>query len=383
MMVAHLEDLLMVKRGTRICYIHVCSRTPGGATLLDVEVDSAQPDDGWEPTPLFWRDRRVGVTGATGFLGSHLVGMLVRAGAEVVILARDQVRVTPIQARWQNEVSGVRGHVEDQAILQRMFNEYEVETVFHLAAQTDAEVAEVDPASTFDSNVRGTWSVLEASRRSPCVRQVVVASSDSVYGAQPQRPYTEETALLATHPYDVSKVGADLLTTSYARTFGLPAAITRCANLFGPGDTNWKRLVPRTVRALVEGHRPIVVSGPRMSRDYLYVIDGALCYLQLAEALAERPELAGEAFNFSAERPLTVLEVVEMLQIAAGTHLEPDLRAPARDEVEHQFLSAAKARQILGWAPGHTVEEAMILTVQWYEEHLGRAAAGRREPAVP
>jgi CDP-glucose 4,6-dehydratase len=172
-----------------------------------------------------------------------------------------------------------------------------------------------------------------------------------------------------------------LLTISYARAFQVPAVIARCGSLFGPGDTNWDRLVPGTVRALLGGRSPVIHADRRRARDYLYVIDAVLSYLHLAEVLAERPELAGEAFNFSAERPVTVLELVEMLQIAAGIHLEPEFRAPASDGVERQFLSAAKAREVLGWAPAHTVEEGLILTLRWYQEHLS-AVGARRQPAI-
>jgi CDP-glucose 4,6-dehydratase len=331
----------------------------------------------WSPSEGFWRHRPVAVTGATGFLGSHLVGILVGLGAEVAILARDEVPRTRVAAEWMDRVAIVRGPVEDQALLERLFAEYEATTVFHLAAQTQVQVANTNPVSTFEANVRGTWSVLEASRRSPLVGQVVVASSDKAYGEQRVLPYTEQMPLLAVHPYDTSKACADLLAASYARTFGVPAVITRCGSFFGPGDTNWERLVPGTIRALLEDRRPVIRSDGKLSRDYLYVVDAAHCYLQLAEALAERPDLAGEAFNFSAERPLSVLELVDMLQIAAGTHLEPDIRATARHEISHQYLSSAKARHVLGWSPVHTVEEALILTVRWYERFL----KGQLQPA--
>jgi CDP-glucose 4,6-dehydratase len=206
-----------------------------------------------------------------------------------------------------------------------------------------------------------------------------VASSDKAYGGQPMLPYTEDMALLAVNPYDVSKACADMLATSYARTFNLPVAVTRCGNFFGPGDTNWQRIVPGTIRSLVEGRRPIIRSDGTMTRDYLYVVDGARSYLQLAEALAEHAEVAGQAWNFSAERPISVVELVEMLQIATGTKLEPDIKGTASNEIDHQYLSAAKARQVLGWKPGHTLEEALIRTVRWYRDYLRQAEA----PAAP
>jgi CDP-glucose 4,6-dehydratase len=334
--------------------------------------------DSWKPAEDFWRHRNVAVTGGSGFLGSHLVGMLVDLGANVVVLMRDDVPPTPVGQRWQGQVAVVHGSVEDQPTLERLLGEYEIATVFHLAAQTQVQVANENPVSTFMANVAGTWSVLEAARRAPRIGQVLVASSDKAYGAQPMLPYSEDMPLLAVHPYDVSKACADLLATSYARSFNLPVAVTRCGNFFGPGDTNWERLVPGTIRSLIEGQRPIIRSDGTLTRDYLYVVDGARSYLQLAEALAEHPEVSGQAWNFSAERPVSVLELVEMLQIASGTKLDPDIRGTANNEIDHQYLSAAKARQMLGWRPGHTLEEALILTVRWYRDYLCR-----EEEAVP
>ena len=337
------------------------------AALLWQSVSVTVP---WIPDKEFWRHRNVAVTGATGFLGSHVVRLLVELGADVVALVRDKRLRTPIAATWEGKVSEVSGAVEDQAIVERMLGQYRVSSVFHLAAQTQVEVANLNPASTFQSNVEGTWSVLEACRRSPLVRAVVLASSDKAYGEQKQLPYTEDMQLLAVHPYDVSKACADLLGQSYARTFGVPAAITRCGNFYGPGDTNWRRLVPSVVRDVVEGHPPIIRSDGSPSRDYLYVVDGALSYLRLAESVTKDPALAGEAFNFSTESPLTVLELVDLIQQAAGTSFEPDIRADASHEISHQYLSTAKARKVLGWEPAYTIEEALADTVAWYREQV-------------
>lgn len=331
---------------------------------------TAGTDPAWAPTPEFWRHRAVAVTGATGFLGSHLTQMLVTLGARVVILARDKVALTPLMRTWWDRVAVVDGSVEDQAAIERVLGDYDVVTVMHLAAQTQVGVANRNPVPTYDSNVRGTWAVLEAVRRSPMVGQVVVASSDKAYGSQPVLPYSEDMPLLAVNPYDVSKACADLISRSYAATFGVPVAITRCGNFFGPGDTNWERIIPGTIRSVLAGQRPVIRSDGTMTRDYLYVVDGALAYLRLAEALAANPALAGEAFNFSAERPLTVLELVAMVQRAAGTDLEPDVRAIASHEIDHQFLSAAKARRMLAWGPRFTMEEALAVTVQAYRTDL-------------
>jgi CDP-glucose 4,6-dehydratase len=324
----------------------------------------------WAPDPSFWRDRPVAVTGATGFLGSHVTALLVEVGARVVVLVRDEVPGTSISDAWRAHVSVVPGAVEDQAVVERMLGDYDVRTVLHLAAQSQVGVANRNPLGTYEANVAGTWSVLEAVRRSPTVTEVVTASSDKAYGAQPLLPYDEEMPLLAVNPYDVSKACADLISTSYHRTFQVPVCVTRCGNFFGPGDTNWERLVPGTIRSLVRGERPVIRSDGTMVRDYLYVVDGALAYLRLVESMANDPAVVGEAFNFSTETPLTVLELVAALQAAAGTALEPDIRATATHEIDSQYLSAAKARKVLGWTPTVSVEAALATTVEWYRAEL-------------
>ena len=327
----------------------------------------------WTPDPSLWRDRPVAVTGASGFLGSHLVDHLVRLGAHVTILVRDEVPPTAITTSWWPRVRIVRGPVEDQAVVERLLGDYEVRTVFHLAAQSQVGVANRNPAATYEANIQGTWSLLEAVRRSPRVEQVVTASSDKAYGAQPHLPYDEDMPLLAVNPYDVSKACADLLSQSYHQTYGVPVCVTRCGNFFGPGDQNWERLVPGTIRSLVRGERPVIRSDGTMVRDYLHVTDGALAYLQLTEKMGADPSIAGHAFNFSTEVPLTVLELVAKLQEAAGTTLEPEILGTASHEIDSQYLSAAKARKMLGWSPTLTTEEALGQTVEWYRGHLADA----------
>jgi CDP-glucose 4,6-dehydratase len=328
------------------------------------------PSPRWQPGQAFWRDRKVAVTGATGFLGSHLCQQLVDAGADVVILRRDEVVPTDISRGWLDRVAVVEGDIADQALLERLLGEYEVRTVFHLAAQTQVQVANHNPVSTFEANIAGTWALLEAIRRTPHVEQAVCASSDKAYGTQPTLPYHEGMPLLAINPYDVSKACADLITQSYHHRWATPVSITRCGNFFGPGDTNWERLVPGTIRSLLRGERPMIRSNGSLVRDYLYVVDGALAYLRLAEAMAEDPGHIGEAYNFSTERPLSVLELVTLLQAAAGTDLPLDVRDTAAHEIDAQHLSATKAKERLGWAPNHTVEEALAETVAWYADHL-------------
>ncbi len=324
----------------------------------------------WSPDRSFWRDRETLVTGATGFLGSHVTAALVDAGASVTVVARDEVPQNAIVRDWMDQVRLVRGDIVDQALMERAIGDYEARTVLHLAAQSQVPVANRNPVETFSANIHGTWSVLEAARRTPTVEQLVTASSDKAYGTQPTLPYTEDMALLAEHPYDASKACADILTHAYAVSYGLPACVTRCGNFFGPGDTNWQRIVPGTFRSVLRGERPIIRSDGTMVRDYLSVEDGALAYLRLAEAMADDDGLAGEAFNFSTGRPLSVLEMVAAVQQAAGTDLEPDIRGTAGNEIDAQHLSADKARARIGWEPTLTLEEALDRTAAWYREHL-------------
>jgi CDP-glucose 4,6-dehydratase len=326
----------------------------------------------WQPDKDFWRHRKVAVTGATGFLGSHVVSQLHDLDADVVVVVRDDIPLGPVHERWWSTVTRVRGDICDQHAMERVLGESEVQTVFHLAAQTQVGVANLNPISSFESNVRGTWTVLEAIRRSPSVQQAVVASSDKAYGTQPELPYTETMPLSAVHPYDVSKAAGDMIAASYARTYGVNVAITRCGNLYGPGDTNWERLFPGIIRQLLEGQRPIIRSDGTLTRDYLYVEDAAGCYLLLAQVMAAQSDLAGEAFNFASGRPLSVLEVVALMQAAVGTSLQPDVRATATGEIFHQYLSADKARALLGWEPAHSFEEGLDRTVAWYRATLGR-----------
>lgn len=320
----------------------------------------------------FWRDRPTLVTGATGLLGSWLVRRLLERGADVVCLVRDHVPQSELARNGSlGRVKVVRGDVADQTLLERALGEYEIDTVFHLAAQTIVGIANRNPVSTFETNVKGTWALLEACRRSPAVKQVVVASSDKAYGDHEQLPYGEDAPLQGRHPYDVSKSCADLIAQAYAATYGLPVAVTRCGNFYGGGDLNWNRLVPGTIRSLLRGQRPVIRSDGSYIRDYFYVEDGAAANMLLAEKLAERPELRGEPFNFSNELQVTVLELVRRISEIVGSDLRPDVRDEAQHEIHHQYLSAEKARRLLGWSPLFTLEEGLQATASWYSEFLG------------
>ncbi len=320
----------------------------------------------------FWLDRPTFVTGATGLVGGWLVRRLLDAGADVVCLVRDWVPQSElVRTGLIERVKVVRGDVRDQALLERTLGEYEIDTVFHLAAQTIVGIANRNPVSTFETNVAGTWAVLEAARRSPKVQQIVLASSDKAYGDQERLPYDEATPLQGRHPYDVSKSCADLIAQAYAATYGLPVTITRCGNFYGGGDLNWNRIVPGTIRAVLRGQRPIVRSDGNYVRDYFYVEDGAAAYMLLAEKLAANRELIGHAFNFSNEIQVTVIELVRHILMLMNSALEPDVRNEASNEIRHQYLSAAKARSVLGWAPLFPLHEGIARSIRWYQDFLG------------
>lgn len=320
----------------------------------------------------FWLDRPTFVTGGTGLVGSWLVQKLVDVGADVTCLIRDWVPQSElIRTGYIDRVKVVRGDIRDQAVLERVLGEYEIDTVLHLAAQTIVTIANRNPISTFESNIAGTWNLLEACRRSPKVKQIVLASSDKAYGDQENLPYTEETALEGQHPYDVSKSCADLIAKTYAISYELPLVITRCGNFYGGGDLNWNRIIPGTIRSILRGHPPIIRSDGKYIRDYFYAEDGALVYMHLAEKLASTPELKGEAFNFSNEIQLTVSQVVEKILHLMKSNLNPEILNETSNEILHQYLSAKKARTVLNWKPSFTLEEGLEKTIEWYRTFLG------------
>jgi CDP-glucose 4,6-dehydratase len=318
----------------------------------------------------FWTDRNVLVTGSTGLLGSWLTESLVQAGVNVVGVIRDSIpRSRLIQSGVIDQINIVWGKVEDYQLLERCLNEYEVQTVFHLAAQTIVGTANANPLSTFESNIQGSWNLLEACRRSSRVQEIVVASSDKAYGEHVNLPYDEDSPLQGRHPYDVSKSCVDLIAQAYFATYDLPVCVTRFGNLFGGGDLNFNRLIPGTIRSIIRNEAPVIRSDGQFSRDYIYVEDAVKAYMLLAEKMSVTSGLKGQALNFSYESPLTAIQAVDIIRSITGRNdLQSVILNSTNGEIMHQFLNSAKSHQILGWQPSFTFDSGMERTIQWYTE---------------
>lgn len=322
------------------------------------------------------RNRSVFVTGAYGLLGSWLVKALLEQGARTTVLRRDAVAISALALEGtEQRVNVVDGDICDAALMERVLAEYEVDSVFHLAAQTIVGVANRSPVSTFEANIRGTWTLLEACRQVG-VSRVVVAASDKAYGAHDELPYHEELALQPRYPYDVSKAATDMIARSYWHTFELPVAVTRFANLYGGGDVNLSRLVPECVLAAIQGRPPVIRSDGTLERDYLYVEDGVAAYLAIW-GLLEDGRGAGEAFNAGGDRPHSVLEVAELTCRVAGTGVQPDVRGTGTPpgEIARQWVDSTKLRRLSGWEPRVTLQEGLARTVDWYRRYLPELGA--------
>ncbi|MHA6168369.1 GDP-mannose 4,6-dehydratase [Bacillus mojavensis] len=316
----------------------------------------------------FWKNKNVFVTGCTGLLGSYLVKELIEQGANVTGLVRDHVPQSNLyQGEHVKKMNIVQGALEDLPVIERALGEYEIDTVFHLAAQAIVGVANRNPVSTFEANILGTWNVLEACRKHPLIKRVIVASSDKAYGDQENLPYDEDMPLQGKHPYDVSKSCADLISHTYFHTYGLPVCITRCGNLYGGGDLNFNRIIPQTIQLVLNGEAPEIRSDGTFVRDYFYIEDAVQAYLLLAEKMEEL-NLAGEAFNFSNEIQLTVLELVEKILKKMNSNLKPKVLNQGSNEIKHQYLSAEKARKLLNWTPAYTIDEGLEKTIGWYTD---------------
>ena len=334
-----------------------------------------------------WLGRRVFITGCTGLLGSHLTQRLHQQGAEIVALLRDGVPKSLFfsdEPNWSlhKKVITVRGNIEDFHLMERILNEYEIDTVFHLAAQTIVGTANRNPLATFKANIEGTWNILEAARiHQKKVRRVLIASSDKAYGNLKGESYDESYPLAGEHPYDVSKSCADLISHTYYKSYQLPVVVTRCGNFFGPGDLNFNRIVPGTIRDVLMGRNPVIRSNGKFIRDYIYAVDGAHAYLSLAEAMTEDPrtgqiKFAGEAFNFSYELRLSVLDVVhKILALMGKEDLKPIILNEANNEIPVQSLNSSKAERLLQWKPQFGFDEGLKATIQWYTDLIQASKA--------
>lgn len=318
----------------------------------------------------FWNNKNVFITGGTGFLGSYLVKKLVNYGANVTILVRDYIPQSNIyRGEEYKKVNVVHGTLEDYLLIERTLGEYEIDTVFHLAAQAIVGVANRNPLGTFKSNIEGTWNILEAARKSPLIKRVIVASSDKAYGDQEKLPYDENMPLQGKHPYDVSKSCADLIAQTYYETYKLPVCITRCGNLYGGGDLNFNRIIPQSIQSILNKEAPVIRSDGSFIRDYFYIEDAVDAYINLAEKVVEL-NLGGQAFNFSNEIQLTVLELVNKILKIMGSSMKPIILNQGSNEIIHQYLSAKKARTVLGWSPNYTIDEGLSKTIEWYKDFL-------------
>lgn len=318
----------------------------------------------------FWNNKNVFVTGGTGFLGSYLVKKLVNYGANVTILVRDYIPQSNIYIGEEyKKVNTVQGTLEDYLLIERILGEYEIDTVFHLAAQAIVGVANRNPLGTFKSNIEGTWNILEAARKSPLIKQVIVASSDKAYGDQEKLPYDEDMPLQGKHPYDVSKSCTDLISQTYYETYKLPVCITRCGNLYGGGDLNFNRIIPQSIQSILNNDAPVIRSDGSFIRDYFYIEDAVDAYINLAEKVVEL-NLGGQAFNFSNEIQLTVLELVNKILKIMGSDIKPIILNQGSNEIIHQYLSAKKARTVLGWSPNYTIDKGLSKTIEWYKDFL-------------
>ena len=317
----------------------------------------------------FWKNRRVLVTGHEGFLGAWLAKTLIEKGARVVGLDLVKNRKDVVLDGYRSQIVGLRGDIADIKTVRRILNRYQPQTIFHVAAEAIVGTANKNPLRTFQSNIQGTWNILEAARHIKSIQEIVVASSDKAYGSHKKLPYHESMALQGEHPYDVSKSCADLLCQAYFKTFQVPVCITRCGNIYGPGDYNFSRLVPDAIRHVLRNKQFMIRSDGTFTRDYIYVKDIVDGYVVLAEQMKSK-KLFGQAFNFSYEKPFTVLEFLDLvIQKGGGRKIPPKILNQAQHEIRDQYLSSNKARQILGWRPEHSVEDGLKETIAWNRHH--------------
>lgn len=328
----------------------------------------------------FWKDKKVLVTGAAGLIGSWLSKELIRQGADVTALVRDWNPETALFSKDElRNMHVVFGELENYSLMERILNQYEIDTVFHLGAQTLVEIAFRSPFQTFESNIRATYNLLEACRRQGSrVQRILVASSDKAYGESEVLPYLETMPLQGRTPYDVSKSCTDLIALSYASSYELPIVIARCGNVYGGGDLHWSRIIPGTIRNILLGEPPVIRSNGKLTRDYLYVQDAVMAYMLMAMK-SDQENVRGEAFNFGPEQPYSVLEIVEMLQKMMGSSLKPIILGGAAAEIRNQALDSSKAFKVLGWNSEYSLSMGLRETIQWYERYIQKLSSSTIE----
>jgi CDP-glucose 4,6-dehydratase len=315
-----------------------------------------------------WKDKNVFVTGADGFIGGWIAKTLVEKGANVVVVIRDFKKENSLDIhKIRDKVTVVPGDIVNYELMSRIMNEYSIEYVFHLAAQALVGIANRSPLSTYESNIKGTWSILEAARNLKTVKGIVVASSDKAYGVQEKLPYTEEQPLMAVYPYDATKACTDILARSFAKSYNLPIAVTRNGNTYGGGDMNFSRIIPDAVVSCLNGKELIIRSDGKAERDYFYIKDAVDSYLTLAENV-HRENVAGEAFNFGTETPINVLNLVKKIVKLTGKNIPVKVLGTARNEIDKQYLSISKAKRVLNWKPKYPLDKGLRETIEWYKE---------------
>jgi CDP-glucose 4,6-dehydratase len=319
----------------------------------------------------FWKNKKVLLTGYEGFLGSWLTRLLLEQGAKIVGLdILTHRKKTLLSSQELKRIKIIKGSVESFSLLGEILKKYETEFVFHLAAKALVGECQKNPKKAFGVNIGGTWNILEACRKNRKVKGIIVASSDKAYGRHKNLPYKEDCGLKGSHPYDVSKSCADLIAYTYYHTYQLPVCITRCGNLYGPGDFNFSRIVPDAIRSALKNRTLLIRSDGKFVRDYVYVKDIALAYICLAEKMLKLG-IKGEAFNFSAEKPLSVLGMVKAIYKEAAKTPDYKILNQAKYEIKEQFLSSVKARKILRWKPRYSLKRALKETIHWYQTMLG------------
>jgi len=319
----------------------------------------------------FWKNKIVLVTGHEGFLGSWLTKILLSCGAKIVGVDKVKNRPISILKDLRKNIIGIKGDIVNLKFIDEIMNKYKPKIIFHLAAEAIVEEAYRNPIKTFKANIQGTWNVLEAARGKDFIEGILVSSSDKAYGSHKELPYNEKAALKGDHPYDVSKSCADLLSYTYFHTYGLAVCVTRCGNIYGPGDFHFSRIVPDTIRSVLTGKKLLIRSDGKFIRDYVYVEDIVSGYIMLAEKMRQL-NLAGQAFNLSNENPISVLGLVKAIYKLTQTKPNYKILSRAKYEIKEQYLCSKKVRDLLSWKPKYGLEQGLLMTIEWYKRYFKR-----------